>query len=85
MDKETEKAHKNTDIIERLQKLKETVSKIMDSKYRYALLLLLARINDYIYKITVDKLIILQVVASDLNNIYEEYGVLEERLGIPFI
>ncbi|MDD4643656.1 MAG: hypothetical protein PHW90_01275, partial [Bacilli bacterium] len=37
-------------------------------------------IDDCIDKITVDKLIILQVVASDLNNLYEEYGVIEEVL-----
>lgn len=80
MNKEIGKVYENNEIIERLQNLKETVSKIMDSKYRYALLLLLARINDCIDNITVDKLIILQVIASDLNNVYEEYGPLEERL-----
>ncbi|MDD4298490.1 MAG: hypothetical protein PHS98_02525 [Bacilli bacterium] len=80
MDKETEKAHENNDIVIRLQNLKETVLEIIDSKYRYALLILLARINDCIDKITVDKLIILQVVASDLNNLYEKYGVIEEAL-----
>ncbi len=75
-----EKVQENNDIIVRLQNLKETVSEIMNSKYRYALLLLTARINDCIDKLTIDKLIYLQIVASDLNNVYKEYGATEEAL-----
>lgn len=80
MDNKIEKGHDSNDIIVRLQNLKGTVSEIMNSKYQYALLLLAARINDCIDNLTIDKLIYLQIVASDLNNVYEEYGPLEERL-----
>ncbi len=80
MDKELKKENENNEIIIRLQNLKETVLEIMNTKYRYALLLLLSRINDCIDKLTLDKLIYLQIVASDLNNVYEEYGVTEEML-----
>lgn len=74
IDKEIEKVYENNDIVIRLQNLKETVLEIIDSKYRYALLILLAIIDDCIDKLTIDKLIYLQIVATDLNNLYERYG-----------
>ncbi len=80
MDKELKKENENNEIIIRLQSLKESVLKIIDSKYRYALLVLLEGINDCIDNPTLDKLIYLQIFASDLNNIYTEYGEEEETL-----
>lgn len=80
MDKELKKENANNEIIIRLQSLKETVSDIMNSKYQYALLILLARINDCIDELTIDKLIYLHIVATDLNNIYTKYGEVEETL-----
>lgn len=63
-----------------MQNLKREISKILDSEYKYALLILLERINDCIDKVTFDKLLFLQIISTDLNNIYNKYGETEELL-----
>lgn len=82
MEKKTIKASANIhdEIMDRLGKLKITVTGILDSEYRYGLLILMARINECLQEPTYDNLAILQVVAEDLNWIYTKYGKTEETI-----
>lgn len=68
------------EIIDRLNALKEVINKILDTKYKYGLLILLRRINDCIDDLNYDNIEEVFTIADDLLWLCDDKHKTEETI-----